>query len=426
MSRSASSALAIALLAAFVSVGCEPTPAYLERWANTPESEEKFAGYLLDESLSHEVHVKALELLIAQWQYSSGMLMNGGILRDMQPIAERDATLRDAAPRLRAIYDEGDASRMRMRDAAFHLRMATDDTSIKDLYNAVVQDWVNNHWDPCEASGGAVRVADLIEAAGQAAVETKLVEILRESPFDRVICFGREVGTSVPWMLESTAVAEAYVHRWDNGETTDNLQLRFEMLEDMSAYIQVPAMRTWMFAQLTNNELDPVLKNAILDILSDNPSDEDVAGYRELLANETYARWSAVQQILDIQGSDGLRFILDNLPADSQYGFYDGAQRPDGLKSVAQRIVCVMPKLQELGDNARVVFEQHIRSDNNPVRTLAIGCLAFVGDSQTVGRLQELRTELGRRAVPATSWGAEATLQDVIDETIAAIQTRGQ
>ena len=425
MFRSVLSALALALLAPLVLGACEPTPAYLQRWANTPESEDRFEEYLLDETLSHEVHVKALELLLEQWQYSSSKLVNGGIVRDMRPIAERDATLRDAAPRLAALYEDGGATALRMRDAAYHMHLATDDVAIKDTYLAVVRSWVNA-WDPCESSGGSVRIADLIQVAGEEAVGAKLVEHLRESPFDRVICLGREVGNSVPWMMESTAIAEAYTQRWENPENPDNPQLRFEMLEDMAAYIGVPAMRTWMFNQLTNPDLDALFKNAILDVLSDNPSDEDVAGYRDLLANESYARWSAMQQILAIQGSDGLTFVLDNLPAEGLYGFYDGAQRPDGLKSVAENIVCVMPKLDELGDNARVVFERYIRSENNPVRTLAIGCLAFVGDSQTVTRLQSLRTELGRRAVPATSWGEDVSLQDVIDASIASIQSRRQ
>ena len=181
-------------------------------------------------------------------------------------------------------------------------------------------------------------------------------------------------------MMESTAIAEAYTQRWENPENPDNPQLRFEMLEDMAAYIGVPAMRTWMFNQLTNPDLDALFKNAILDVLSDNPSDEDVAGYRDLLANESYARWSAMQQILAIQGSDGLTFVLDNLPAEGLYGFYDGAQRPDGLKSVAENIVR-HAEGTSWRQRPRGVRALHPLGEQ-PVRTLAIGCLAFVGDSQ--------------------------------------------
>ena len=207
-----------------------------------------------------------------------------------------------------------------MRDAAYHMHLATDDVAIKDTYLAVVGG--GSTWDPCESSGGSVRIADLIQVAGEEAVGAKLVEHLRESPFDRVICLGREVGNSVPWMMESTAIAEAYTQRWENPENPDNPQLRFEMLEDMAAYIGVPAMRTWMFNQLTNPDLDALFKNAILDVLSDNPSDEDVAGYRDLLANESYARWSAMQQILAIRAPT--TSPRTRQPPRGLYGFYDG------------------------------------------------------------------------------------------------------
>ena len=85
-------------LAAMFCIGvfsaCEPTPGYLQRWPNTPESEERFKGYLLDSDLTHEVRVKALELLIEQWDYSASMLFNGGTLDEIADTATRDAILR--------------------------------------------------------------------------------------------------------------------------------------------------------------------------------------------------------------------------------------------------------------------------------------------------------------------------------------------
>lgn len=405
---------------------CEPTPSYLQRWANTPDSEEKFAAYLLDPDLSHEVHVKALELLVEQWDYSSGMLFNGGTVKDMPDAAERDATLRDATPRIRALYDQGGAWHYKMRDAAYHLRAATEDASVREGLDAIVVDWVVNHWDPCQANNGVVRVIELLEVAGQAAAETKMAEIVRESPFDRVICFGRETNGGVEWIRSSTAIAEAYTTRWDSGEIGESEQIRFEMIEDMAALHQVEAMRAWMFAKLRDADFEPLFKNAILDVLSNNPSDSDVEGYRTLLANETNARWGAMQQILNARGSDGLAFVLDNLPAEGEYGFYRGEIQADGLRSVANEIVCVMPKLQELGDNARRVFERYVASENLPVRALAIGCLARFGDSQTLGRLTEARAALGRTPPAAPRWGEGATFELVIDEAIAAIQARQQ
>ena len=194
MFRSVLSALALALLAPLVLGACEPTPAYLQRWANTPESEDRFEEYLLDETLSHEVHVKALELLLEQWQYSSSKLVNGGIVRDMRPIAERDAT-RDAAPASRRSTKR--AARPRpMRDAAYHMprhRRRRDQGHLPRRRPELGQ-----RMGPRRVVRrvGADRGPD--PGRRRRGGRRKLVEHLRESPFDRVICSAARSETACP------------------------------------------------------------------------------------------------------------------------------------------------------------------------------------------------------------------------------------
>ena len=410
-------------LAALVVTACEPNAGYLRRWANTPDSEDRFVEYLQDSTVSHEVHVAALELLLEQWDYSMSVISSGSALRGMEDSSERNATIQDTIPHLRSLYDQGEGWTHKMRDAAYHLRRSTDDQAVQQQLEELIFDWTQNHWDPCQQNTGVVRTSDLLEVVGEERATAKLVEVVKESAFDRLLCLGRDV-SELAWMHASEAVATAYLERWGAGELTDNEQLKFEFLEHMMRFNQTVAMRTWMFEQLLSDEIAPLHKNVILDVVSDNPTDADIDGYTRLLSTETNGRWAAFEAIVNARGSDGLELALSELPSTGEYGFYNGAVRPDGLKSVTGTILCEITKLSELGDNARVVFERHMQDENVHARLIAIACLAKYGDAQTVTRLRAYRRELGRRGVPAPGFGEDATIQSVIDDTVVAIQER--
>lgn len=415
--------LLLVALAGVVFAACEPTPGYLRRWANTDGSEEKYIGYLQDPDLSHEVHVTALELLIEQWDYSMSYLSDGAAIRQMADAAERDATLRDATPRLRELYEQGEGWTVKMRDAAFHLRQATGNPDVRAGFDAIIIDWFNDHYDPCQVGRGTVSTTQLLAVVDSAAVQPKIIEVIEESAFDRVLCFGRDIPI-LEWMHQSDAVASAYIERWETGQNSEHPQLRFEMLEHMLRFSSTEPMRSWMFNKVGDADTDALFRNLILDALSDDPSDADIEGYTELLSNETYARWAAFQAIVNARGSDGLEHVLDNLPADGEYAFYDGGVQPDGFESVADNILCTLPKLDELGDNARVVFERHISDENMPARLISIACLERFGDRGTIDDLEAARRQLGRDDVPAPGFGDGASVQSVIDEAVGAIRER--
>ncbi|MFT6396008.1 MAG: hypothetical protein ACJAYU_000750 [Bradymonadia bacterium] len=390
-------------------MACEPTPGYLERWANTPNSEDRFIEYLTDAELSHEVHVTALELLIEQWDYSASSLYNGGLLLQVEDVSSRDAILRDATPKI--------------RDAAYHLRAATSNEEVIVSLDAIIIDWIGNHWDPCQMGLGVVQTSELLSVAGVENAQAKVIEVVSEGTFERLLCFGREV-QNLEWLRASNEVAQAYISRWEDGEISENPQLRFEFFEHLIRFRNTEVMRTWMFQQIAGDGMEALYKNAILDALSDDPTDEDIEGYITLLSNETYARWSAFQSIVEARGSDGLEAVLTNLPPTGEYGFYDGAVRPDGLKSVTSNFLCELTKLVELGDNARSVFERHITDENVNSRLISVACLAKFGERSTISRLTEVRDALGADPVPAPGFGTEASVQSVIDDAIAAISAR--
>ncbi|MCB9521592.1 MAG: hypothetical protein H6699_12080, partial [Myxococcales bacterium] len=355
--------------------------------------------------------------------YSYTLLAGGGAVKDIQDVGQRDQILQGVVPHMRTRYAESDASAVEMRDAAYNLRQATTTPAVIAEFDGILADWLLNKWDPCRVGTGVVRIVDLFEVLGATVGSPKIVEVVREGAFDRVLCFGRDV-TDLSWMKTSNEIAQAYIDRWTAGNVDQNTQLKFEYLEQALRLSAAPAMRAWIFDQLNNPDTDPLFKNAMLDAVSTTRTDADADGYRRLLTNETNARWAAFQALVDGGGSEGLELALSSLPPTGEYGFYRDAVRPDGLKSVTSSFLCTLTKLTELGDNARVVFERHIGDENVPARVISIACLGFYGDRGTVGRLQDAKSALGRTPVPAPGFGEGASVQDVIDATISAIETR--
>lgn len=402
--------------------GCTPTPGMLEKWANRDGSEEMFAEYLQNPDLTPEIRTTALRLLIDQWQYSSQMFLNGRVLRAMPDATQRDATILSVVPHLTARYADA-ATRTQARDATYQIRGGTDSAEVHAALDGILMQYVNSDWSPCVESGGSVSSSQVFTVLGAERVEARIVAVVTDGTFDEVLCVTRTVG-NVPWLIESTAVGSAITARWDAGNLSDVPQFNFELLEFLMRYKTVEPVRAWFFARLSDPNFDPTFKNAVLDWLGRNPAESDIAQYMLLLNNERYTRWSATQAIVDRNGSDGLRTVLQSLPATGEYAFYDGEVRPDGFRSVADRVFCTLTKLQEIGDNARRVFEEALANPGVPARALALSCLKTFGDAQSVTTITTWKTSLGNAAVPVAGFGEGVTLQTLADETVTAIQAR--
>lgn len=419
--RSSLRRLAVVSLFALIAIACEPTPAYLERWANREGSEDMFAGYLQDPDVSHEVHVKALELLVDQWQYSSGMFVNGQVLRDMPDPAERDATIRDVLPHVRERF-ANEETHGAARDAAYMIRQGTDDQAIRGQIDELLLGYVNDQWSPCVETSTLVNPSQIMTMLGRERVEGRLAQTVRDGEFTDVLCQIRNL-RNVEWLPQSEVVATALVERWRAGNISDQAQWNYEVLEHMVQYRDLEVMRDWMFETAALDDVDPNHKNLILTVLRDNPREDDVQRYVGMLGNQSYTRWSAFKTIVDRQGSAGLELALTNLPADSEYGFFEGAVQEDGFKQVSEEVVCTITKLGELGDNARQVFERHVSSDNPYTQALSITCLKRYGDAQTITTLTEYRDTLGGDPIAVPRFGGQS-LQELLDEAIASIQER--
>jgi len=451
--------LASALVLASLALGgCEPTPGYLERWANTEGSEEMFTGYLQDPELSHEVHVKALELLIDQWEYSSGLFTSGELLGGMPDPAERDATIMDVVPHLQARYDNPE-TRGHTMDALYHIRRSTDSNEVHQAIDGILVGWVTNAWEPCLERGGMVSTPQLFTVLGAGPVKPRILHFINEGRFEDVICLVRGRMADVDWLAQQEDIAMAYTERWDaehqynvelaaqivaarSGEEVEGsgeeafdpdhaesryngrMPLLFELLEHTFQFRDLDAYRNWLFESVAQEGLDPLFKNAMLDLLNRNPRDDDGPRYVELLQAPRLTRWAAFQTLVDRQSSEGLTMALDNLPNDASLHYIGGGFPDDGFKTIAEDVLCSIGSIEELGDNARRVFEERINAENPYVRSLSITCLQRYGDAQTIETLRAALEALGRDEVPVPGFGEGVTFQSLIEESITAIETR--
>ena len=422
--------LLLALAAVVFLTACKVTPNYLRKWANREGSEEMFIEHLQNPDNSHEVHVTALELLIEQWDYSAPFLRDGGAIRDMPDAEEREATIRDATPHLRSLYDEGGSMRIKMRDAAYHILQAAEGEEAREGLIAVLEDWLTNHWiDPCEIQG-TVTLPQVLGVLGRQRGEPHLTRVITESDIRQVLCLNEQI-RELSWLTASDAVASAYTSRWDAGLGEDvSEQWQFNFLEQFRYQGQNPVMRAWFFTALENPELNPTHALAILEMLTTSAADDqtgDIAGYTQIMqVNPRETRWTAFYRIVEIQGSEGLDHALSSLPADGDYTYFNGAVREDGFKRAATGM-CELELLDPLGDNARLVFESHVTDENLYARVLSIRCLQEFGTSaSSIPLLQAQLPAEGTPPVAIPGWGpAEtATLSALLTETIAAIQAR--
>jgi hypothetical protein len=402
--------------------GCEPTPDFLEQWANTPGSEDRFASYLQDTSVSHEVRVKALELLIRQWQYSSALFNGGQVLLDIPDPAERDAVIRDVVPFLTEFVRAPETSG-RGRDAVMAVREGTDNAEVRSQLDTILVDFINNQWSPCLQSAGATSSQSILSALPEPMAAPRVAAVFRDGEPSDIACFITNI-VNVSWLNSSPSVAEAFVSRYTSGNLPQGEQIQFDYVQYSLKMVQQAAVRDWYWTSIANAETPPLHRNFMMDALTQNPQEGDQERYMALLSVPLTVRWAALQTIVEQGGSQGLDAVLNALPADGEFRYYGGALVEDGFKQSAENIVCSITKLNEMGDFARQTFERHIEDTNLNARALSISCLERFGNAQTAERLGLWAQSLGSAPVPTPPGYGGVSFQDLANETIAAIAAR--
>jgi hypothetical protein len=414
--------LALAVQGALWTAGCEPTPAFLQQWANTPGSEDKFAGYLQNPRSSPEVRLKALELLIAQWSHSATLFRDGQVLRQMPDPAGRDAVIRGVIPYLQARMDDERTTAI-TRDAIMQIRRGTDNAEVIAQLDAILLQWLQTRWAPCVQVSGATPIGALFSTLPEAEGAAILGRVLREGPVDDVICLVANI-RNVAWLTTNVSLAESWVHRMENGPVPEHPQQARDFLEWGFQMGALPVLREFYFRRLSDPATTGDQLNFFLDALERHQQPDDQERYLALLQSPTTLRWAAMETIINLGGSDGLQSVLQNLPADGDYRSYAGEMLEDGFQQSARNIACNITRLGTLGDFARQAFERAAQGTNPAARALSLTCLERFGNARTVTALASLLTSLGAEPVPTPPGYAGLSVQQLAAQTVTAIEAR--
>ena len=410
--------LALTLL----STGCQTTPSKLEKWANTENSEALYKTVLLDPKSNDELRKIALFHLFDQADYSAGMLMGGGFLKEM-PDAARSRTIIDALPRIKAeLLDKEGPKRIKARDLLYQIRLAVTDAPTKEAIDALLLEWVAQSWKP-EAEVGTVAFRDIAGILGAEKVSPILIKILssKELTFAQVRGLQTQLNRTA-WLPKADALAAALLPVWDRTDIPNDPQLRVDFLDDLAAFKESPALQAWLVARAADTKTDPTFANVMMDMLKGMVvNDSLIASYTNMLQKESVSRWAAFQKLVEAKNSEGLELALSKLPVSGEYGAWDRGIVPNGF-SEAGKSVCSLSKLAEMGDNARRVFEAHIGDANIHAAALSVRCLQGLGDANTIAKLEAAKSGANAKTeIPA--WGG-MKFGALLAESATAIKTR--
>lgn len=439
--RGATMILAATLMLA--SVGCEVTPEKLDRWANREGSEEMFIEYLEDPETSYEVKVRAVELLVDQWRYSGPMIRNGAL--DDVPEDTLSSAVDGAMAHFETTFESGErVDQVRVRDAIFYLRPLVTDQEVRQQLDDMIIGWLRNDWasNPCVEVGG-VTSGQMLNRLGQEQGEPILNEVLSEGGYEPLMCALNNT-ENVEWRSESEVLGTTLINRWDSwaeDDLPDATQPRISFLDQLSNFAELEPVRVWLFEKFLDQEINPVYRNYMADLIADTRVEADRERYLPMLNNNDTYRWVAVEALTEMApaNAEGLLLALNNLPsvpenpeeADTvDYAFWNGSRQADGLRSAANAI-CNLEAVTGQADNVRGPLMENINIENPYARAVLIRCLGTTGNAETIEALTAYKEGLDNTTnLEIPYWSGDVPtlgrtmMETIIDESITMIQER--
>lgn len=387
--------LAVALLSGmFFSAGCTNSPEGLAKWENRPGSEELFIKRLQDPRMSDDTRVRALDLLVKQWRYSSDFVRKG-VVADIDESDGRERIVQKTLPAIQKRYQTDDETiRVSTRDALYTLRRQVTSDENHQAIDDMLLDWLKKDWsnEPCKEIGG-VRAAGIFNMLGQERSEDALANLINEGSWEKTYCALNNT-EQVEWRSESQEVADAMLSFWDRDLVPEETNNRVLFLDNLFTFAKLPNVRQWAFTKLRDEKISTNDRGIIVAILARSMLEEDYDKYKEMLDNTDIYRWEAVRAMTKIKGADGLKDALDNLPADRDagYGHWDGALRRNGHQQAASN-VCAASQLEDIRkDVLRVLVDQATNQENIFARAVAIHCLGALGTEAHLETLASLKS----------------------------------
>lgn len=426
-----------------------------ETWRNREGSEEMFVTWMLDPESSAEVRAKAIEMLFEQYNCmgcsgAENLPRVGGL-----PAEQRDQAILDALSHIRALLDGQtftlgteqlfELDPISIREGTITLFELTDNSAVHEaLRDQIFVPWFTEryqecaaddlhcregelmHFDPCLETSSHVSNAAVLSILGQDLGLPILTQLITQDPPSDVYCLSSQV-SDITWYPDvAEDVMTSITQRLENDPPVDSSELRTLISATLSLPDSV-LLKDWIFGQLLLPEPErtfPLYRDivdAFWEYSGSLATETDAEHYAQLIVEYAGAlRWNAFSQVVRLRGAPGLELALDTLatlPAETDWGYIDGQTRENGYMRAVQWL-CQRDLFLELGDGARLIYEQRINADNIVIQAMAIQCLGYVGNEDSIAQL----TLLVDDATVIPAWGAEdentlgLVAQSAIDE----------
>lgn len=455
------------LLVAIMLPGCDVTVDDFETYRNREGSEDKFLEWMLDPDSSNEVRARAIEMFFEQ--YDCLGCSGDESLRQVAelPTELRDQAILDALPHIRALYDGFEynlgtdelfaLASVNVRDGSIMLYHVTDNPTVQEaLIDQIIYPWLRDrhdscpereegeesdcvvggleHYDPCTTSIGRHPNSRIFTMVGRVRGLEVLMDVIAQDPIDSIYCQSTYLEEITWYAGIAEQVSTAYTQRLDNNPPSDAVGVR-NLVQAALVIPDSPVLKDWIFTQLSLPDAERTfpLYRDIVDVFWEYvgavATAEDADHYVQFMNDYGGAlRWNAFSNVVRLRGAEGLEMALTTLaalPAETDFGFIDGASRDDGYKRAVDWL-CNRDTLLELGEAARPIYEARIRDENLAVRAFSIRCLGWVGTEATIELFDEMLRDMRRDdPIIVPSWSAdegENTINFLVGEATERIR----
>jgi len=454
------------LLAIMLPTGCDVTAADFEKWRNREGSEDKFLEWMFDPDSSNEVRARAIEMFFEQYD-----CVGCSGAQSLPQVAElpaelRDQAILDALPHIRALYDGFEyglgteqmfvLDSVKVRDGSIMLYRVTDNPTVQEaLLEQIIYPWLSDryetcpeteeedpdcrvgalrHYDPCTTSIGRHPNSRIFTMVGQARGLVVLTDVIARDPIDSIYCQSTYLQEITWYAGIAEEVSTAYTQRLDSNPPSDAAGVR-TLVQAALVIPDSPILKEWIFTQLSlpDAERSFPLYRDIVDVFWEYvgavATADDADHYVQFINDYGGAlRWNAFSNVVRLRGAEGLELALNTLaalPAETDFGFIDGASRDDGYKRAVDWL-CQRDTLFELGEAARPIYEARIRDENLAIRSFAIRCLGWVGTEATIELFDAMLRDMRRDdPIVVPSWSAEEgenTIRFLVEEATERIR----
>lgn len=388
-------------LGALLACGCEPKPETVRAWAETADGPRKIAALIPDGTRSVPLRVLAATTLVNLGEVFA-------LADAMRATAEADrrAILVALLPGLLgALAGDDVAAGGRAKDALFYVGGHLPDAERQKAGAAVIE-WAGADFSGRFAEGRAT-LAQVLPEMGTATVP-RLIALLRD-------------GEAIPEIAKVLSSYESQaVHDQAAAALVEVIERHGEKTPpeawDALNLFRSAALTPLLLKQLNDKRVPAERKDAWFEHLPKCGGPEAGPGLGRLLKDHEM-RWIAAQALLDLEGVEGIRRVLAELPAT------DAAYEPGGLYDPV-RFFC--KQRVEALKVSRATIQATLLPGLDPARPLAaataMACLEEHGATEAVAALKPLAKS--RTALPG--WKGRATLGDLAAQAIAAIRARGE